>query len=67
MNFDIEKALSNFVTKLVLIKDVNFDKMTPDTIMSDRLTSSILATPTESRIITAQFMSDPKQCDSRAT
>ena len=48
-------------------KDVNSGKITPDTTMSDRLTSSRLATLTEpeSRIISEQFMSDPTQYDSR--
>ena len=45
-------------------KDVNFGKMTPDTIMSDKLALFRLATLTESRIISAQFKSDPTQHDS---
>ena len=49
----------------VLYKHVNSGKLTPDTTMSDRLTSSRLATPTESRIIFAQFMSDPTQYNRR--
>ena len=45
---------------------VNSVKMTPDTTMSDKLTSSSLATPTESRIMSAQLMSDSTQYDMRA-
>ena len=46
---------------------MNSGKMILDTIVSDRLTSSRLATLTESRIISAQFMSDPTQYDSGAS
>ena len=52
---------------IVRFNHVNFRKLTPDTIMSDRLTSSRLATLTESRIMSAQFMPDPTQYDSRAS
>ena len=42
-------------------KDVNSEILAPDLTMSDILTSSRLATLTESRVISAQLMSDPTQ------
>ena len=60
------KNIIKKISDLLSSNHVNSGKMTPDTTMSDRLTSSSLATPTEPRIMSAQLMSDSTQYDMRA-